>query len=52
MKEVSIILLDWKVRESFHILDYLNQQTVPRSNYEIIWIEYYNRKPKELEEKF
>jgi len=52
MKEVSIILLDWKVRESFHILDYLNQQTVPRFNYEIIWIEYYNRKPKELEEKF
>ncbi|MCX8082085.1 MAG: hypothetical protein N3D17_01615 [bacterium] len=49
--EVSIILIDWSVRHSFHILDYLNQQTVPRDRYEIIWIEYYSRIPEELMDK-
>lgn len=39
---VSVVLLDWSVRESFHILDYLDRQTVPRSQYEILWIEYYD----------
>ncbi|MDR4498220.1 MAG: glycosyltransferase [Candidatus Scalindua sp.] len=46
---VSIILLDWKCRESFHIFNYLNKQTVPREWYEIIWIEYYDRRPSEIE---
>ncbi|EMS80859.1 glycosyltransferase [Desulfotignum phosphitoxidans] len=43
--KISIILLDWACRESFHILKYLNTQTVSRDLYEIIWIEYYKRKP-------
>lgn len=42
---VSIILLDWSVRESYHILYYLNNQTIPREQYEIIWIEYYDKRP-------
>lgn len=46
---VSIILLDWNCRESFHIFKYLQNQTVPREQYEIIWIEYYNRRPEEIE---
>ncbi len=46
---VSIILLDWDCRESFHIFNYLEEQTVPREQYEIIWIEYYNRRPAEIE---
>src|SRR5258707_14052816 len=45
---VSVILLDWNVRESFHALHYLNHQTVHRSRYELIWIEFYDRKPKAL----
>jgi hypothetical protein len=45
---VSVILLDWNVRESFHSLRYLNQQTVDRSLYELIWIEFYDRKPPAL----
>ena len=49
--QVSIILLDWSCRESFHSLDYLNNQTVPREQYEIIWIEYYSRRPSEIENK-
>ncbi|MBI3862011.1 MAG: hypothetical protein HY290_08950, partial [Planctomycetia bacterium] len=46
--KVSVILLDWTVRESFHSLHYLNRQTVDRSLYELIWIEFYERQPQAL----
>jgi hypothetical protein len=46
--KVSVILLDWGVRESFHSLQYLNQQTVDRSQYELIWLEFYHHKPQAL----
>ncbi|MBF0120896.1 MAG: hypothetical protein HQK79_18870 [Desulfobacterales bacterium] len=46
--EVSLILLDWSCRESFHVLDYLMKQTVPRKDFEVIWIEYYNSYPDEI----
>jgi Glycosyl transferase family 2 len=45
---VSIILLDWGVRESFHSIRYLNNQTVPRSDYELLWIEFYEHRPPDL----
>jgi hypothetical protein len=45
---VSFVLLDWSCRESLHLLDYLNDQTVPRDQYEILWIEYYDRPSPEL----
>jgi glycosyltransferase involved in cell wall biosynthesis len=47
---LSIVLLDWGVRESFHSLHYLNQQTVARDQYEVIWLEFYGRKPQNLRE--
>jgi hypothetical protein len=50
--ELSIILLDWSCRETFHSLHYLNNQTVPRKHYEIIWIEYYSRCAPEIETGF
>jgi hypothetical protein len=40
---VSLILLDWSVRESFHLLHYLHDQDVPRELFEVILIEYYER---------
>ena len=43
--EISFVLMDWGCRESFHTLEYLNNQTERRDRYEIIWIEYYDRKP-------
>ncbi len=43
--DVSVVLLDWSCRESFHILDYLAEQTLPRSRYEVIWVEYYDAEP-------
>jgi len=49
--KVSIILLDWSCRESFHSVDYLNKQTVAREQYELIWIEYYGSVPGGLESK-
>jgi len=41
--KLSIILLDWSVRESFHLLHYLFLQNVPRDTFEVIIIEYYSR---------
>ena len=46
--KVSFILLDWSCRESFHFLNYINQQTVPRETYEVIWVEYYDRRSPEI----
>ncbi len=40
--KVSLILLDWNVRESFHICHYLAKQTVPRETFEVNVLEYYN----------
>jgi len=42
-------LVDWCVRESFHVLEYLNHQRFDREAYEIIWLELYDRRPKEIE---
>src|SRR5689334_15211557 len=47
-KKVSFVLIDWGVRESFPTLEYLNRPTVPRDDYELIWVEFYGRKPAEL----
>ena len=41
--KLSLILLDWSVRESFHLLDYLSKQNVARDAFEVIVIEYYSR---------
>jgi len=38
-----MVLLDWSVRESFHLLHYLSKQTVDRNRFEVIVVEYYSR---------
>ena len=43
MKELSIILIDWGVRERFHTVEWLSQQSVPRDRYELIWVELRDR---------
>ncbi len=45
---VSIILLDWECREHFSSLGWLNRQNVPRWQYELIWVELYNRVEPEV----
>ncbi len=49
--KVSVILLDWSCRESFHSLHYLNKQSVPRDSYELLWVEYYNREAPQIQEQ-
>ena len=46
---VSLVLVDWSVRESFHIIDYLQKQSVPRDSFEIIIIEFFDRVSPALE---
>ncbi len=48
-KKISVILIDWGVRESFHCLEYLNRQTASRDDYELIWLEFYKRQPEDLQ---
>lgn len=45
---ISFILMDWGCRESFHTLEYLSNQITDRSQYEVVWIEYYDREPTRL----
>lgn len=45
---VSLVLLDWEVRESFHLLDYLRRQNVSRDDFEVIIIEYYQKESQPL----
>jgi hypothetical protein len=43
------VLLDWSVRESFHLLHYLAQQDVDRDLFEVVIVEYYSRVSEALE---
>jgi hypothetical protein len=45
---ISLILLDWSVRESFHVLHYLARQNVDRDLFEIVVIEYYSREAEAI----
>src|SRR5213593_4082557 len=40
---LSVILLDWSCRERFHTLHWLAKQTAPREQYELIWVELFDR---------
>jgi hypothetical protein len=48
---LSCILLDWGCRERFTTLDWLNRQDVPRDQYELIWVELYDRVVDEVMQK-
>ena len=49
--QISLVLLDWSCRESFHVFNYLSKQSIPRDQYEVIWIEYYGRRSPEIQGK-
>lgn len=48
---LSIILLDWGCRERFTTLDWLLRQDVPKDQYELIWVEVYDRVVDEVMKK-
>jgi hypothetical protein len=41
------VLLDWSIRERLHALEWLERQDVPRDEYELIWVDAYERVPPE-----
>lgn len=47
---VSIVLIDWSVRESFHTVRSLQQQTAPRASYELVWVERFAHRAPEIAE--
>jgi hypothetical protein len=46
--QVSLVLLDWGVRESFQLLHYLGRQTAGRETFEVVVVEYYGRESPAL----
>jgi len=48
---LSIVLVDWSCRESFHILDHLARQQWPRERFEVIWVEFYDARPAGIERR-
>jgi hypothetical protein len=46
---VSLILLDWACRDSLHIFNYLANQVVSRSSFEVVWVEYYDQRDNKLD---
>jgi hypothetical protein len=47
---LSLILLDWGVRESLHVLHYLKHQTIPQEAFEVVLVEYYDAISKPAKE--
>lgn len=39
---LSIVMVDGSFRESYHAIDFFCRQTLPPSDYELIWVEYYD----------
>jgi glycosyltransferase involved in cell wall biosynthesis len=48
---ISVILIDGSFRERFHAVDAFANQTLPADQYEIIWVEHYDRVDPALEER-
>lgn len=49
--KLSFILLDWGCRERFTTLDWLNKQDIAKDQYELIWVELYDRVMDEVVKK-
>ena len=49
--EISVILIDGSFRESCHAVEFFEKQKISRREYEIIWVEYYERTNSELKKQ-
>jgi len=49
--KISVIMVDGNFREKFHSIDFFRKQTFPLSDFELLWIEYYEKANPFLEEK-
>ena len=48
---ISVIMVDGSFRESFHSIDFFGRQTLSPDDYELIWVEYYDKVNPLLAEK-
>ena len=48
---ISVILIDGSFRERFHAVDAFANQTFPAEQFEIIWVEHYDRVDPALQER-
>jgi hypothetical protein len=51
ISKISVIMVDGGFRERFHLIDCLNNQTLPRDRYELIWVECFDKIQPDLEAK-
>lgn len=49
--KISVLMVDGSFRERFHMIDYLNKQSFPKKDYEMIWVEFYKRVSLKLTKK-
>lgn len=48
---ISVVMVDGSFRESFHSVDFFGNQTFPKDEYELLWVEYYDKVNPYLAEK-
>ncbi len=46
--KISVIVYDHGYREKFHFLPCITNQTLPKDEYEVIWVEYYGKVREEV----
>ena len=51
MVKISVILVDGSYRPHFSVIDSLAEQTFPQDDYEVLWVEYYDKVKNELVKK-
>lgn len=49
--KISVVMVDGGFREKFHLLGFLEDQSFPREDYEIIWVEFYGEVKNELRDR-
>jgi GT2 family glycosyltransferase len=49
--KISVIMVDGSFRERFQSVDFFCNQTLPSNEYEVIWVEYYDKVNRKLQEK-
>lgn len=48
---ISIVMVDGGFRESYHAIDFFCNQTIPAEDYELLWVEYYDKINPQLQQE-
>lgn len=49
--KISVVMVDGAFRDRYDSIDYMAQQTLPPNDFELIWVEYYNRIASDLAQR-